>query len=336
MRPADVHDACHLAQVNIGTMRAPTDDPAVSEFMDNLDQINAKADAAPGFVWRMQTAEGDASSIRAFPNPLELVNMSVWQSVETLRDYVYRSDHVDFFRRRADWFEADAKRVALWWIPAGVVPDLVDAVHRVEFLERHGPSPYAFGFARADRPLIIEDTTPDEPHTLDLVGRLNAELTALADDPCENHFSLTNAETTGNNGRMIRARYDGRLVGCGAVRRIEPTIGELKRMFVDESSRGLKIGAALLDRLEVVAARLGLAELRLETSARQPAAIALYEGAGFTPCDPWGEYLATATTSRCYRKALSSTRPPTRGDRERSATKRARRPPAPVEGFSVA
>ena len=304
MAPIDASGACHVAQINIGTMRAPTDDPSVAEFMDGLDRINALADSALGFVWRLQTDEGNATSIQIFENPLQLINMSVWDSVEALRDYVYRTEHVEFFRRRAEWFEADAKRVALWWVPVGEVPDVADGVRRVAFLERRGPSPYAFGFGRAAPPLVFEDTTPDDAETLGLIGQLDVELTALADSPCENHFSLTTTETTGANGLMVRARLEGRLVGCGAVRRIEPTVGELKRMFVDASARGQRIGAALLDRLELAASRLGLTELKLETSDRQPAAIGLYESAGFVRCEPWGEYVATAATSRCYRKQL--------------------------------
>lgn len=142
----------HLAQINIGVMVAPTDDPAVAEFMDNLDRINADADAAEGFVWRLQTEQGNATDIQIFPNPLQLVNMSVWESVESLKSYVYRTDHVEFFRRRAEWFEADGRKVALWWIPAGTVPDLADAVRRVEHLEAHGPSAYAFGFGSVQPP----------------------------------------------------------------------------------------------------------------------------------------------------------------------------------------
>jgi hypothetical protein len=142
----------HIAQINIGVMVAPTDDPAVAEFMDNLDRINAQADAAEGFVWRLQSEQGNATDIQIFPNPLQLVNMSVWESVDALKAYVYRTDHVDFFRRRAEWFESDGRRVALWWIPAGTIPDLADAVRRVEYLEEHGPTPFAFGFGSVQPP----------------------------------------------------------------------------------------------------------------------------------------------------------------------------------------
>ena len=294
----------HVAQINIGTMVAPTDDPAVAEFMQGLDRINALADGSPGFVWRLQTDEGNATDIHVFPNPLQLVNMSVWESVDDLKDYVYRSEHVEFFRRRAEWFETDAKRVALWHLAPGWVPELDDAVRRVEFQERHGTSPYSFGFARPPAPLVFEQTDLDDPDTLGLVARLDAELATVATEPGENHFALSTAEVTGDAGRMLRARYDGRLVGCGAVRRIEPTVGEIKRMFVDPSVRGLRIGAAILDQLELAATRLGLTGLKLETGPRQVAAIELYRRAGYERCDAWGEYLLTPATSRCYAKQL--------------------------------
>lgn len=294
----------HVAQINIGTMVAPTHDPRVAEFMDNLDRINAQADTAPGFVWRLQTDDGNATSIQIFPDPLTLVNMSVWRSVDELKEYVYRSDHVAFFRRRTEWFEAEAKRVALWWVAAGTVPQLDEAVRRVEFLERRGPSPYAFGFTRPPATLVIETTGLDDPDTLALVGRLNDELESVAVEPDENHFTLDPADVTGDRGAMVRARLDGTLVGCGAVRRIEPTVGEVKRMYVDPSARGHKIGAAILDQLELRAARLGLNELRLETGPRQVEALGLYHGAGFEPCELFGEYVLTPKTSRCYRKLL--------------------------------
>lgn len=294
----------HVAQINIGTMVAPTDDPRVAEFMEALDRVNAIADSAPGFVWRLQTDDGNATSIQIFPDPLTLVNMSVWESVDALKSYVYQSDHVDFFRRRAAWFVPDAKRVALWWVAPGTVPTLDDAVRRVEFLERRGPSPYAFGFGRQPAALVIEDTTLDDVDTAALVLRLNAELEAVATEPGENHFTLDPADVVGARGAMVRARLDGALVGCGAVRTIEPGVGEVKRMFVDPDARGHKIGAAILDQLELRATRLGLRELKLETGPRQTEALGLYRSAGFEPCDLFGEYVLTPITSRCFSKAL--------------------------------
>jgi ribosomal protein S18 acetylase RimI-like enzyme len=294
----------HLAQINLGTMVAPVDDPEVAEFMAALDAVNAIADRAPGFVWRLQDDNGNATSIHLFTDPLALVNMSVWESVETLRDYVYRTTHVEYFRRRAEWFRPEGKRVALWWVPEGTVPDVRDGVRRVEFLERHGPSPYAFGFARATSSLLLEPVALDDPGVLDLIGRLNAELGAMY-EPGQNHFGLAADSVTGDRGVLLRATYDGEPVGCGAVRRLEDGRFELKRMYVDPSARGLKLGAALLDQLEAHARRLGGRELVLETGTRQESALALYRSSGFLPTALWGEYLASPDTSLCFAKPLT-------------------------------
>ena len=140
----------HLAQLNIGRLRAPTEDPATGDFMANLDQINALAEATPGFVWRLQTDEGNATAIRAFDgDPLMILNMSVWESVESLADYVYRSDHTPFLRRRGEWFERLSEvYLVLWWIPAGTVPTIEEALDRLGHLKSHGPTREAFTFRR--------------------------------------------------------------------------------------------------------------------------------------------------------------------------------------------
>lgn len=292
-----------LAQINLGTMVASVDDPRVAAFMEALDEINALADAAPGFVWRLQDDAGNATSIQLFEDPLALVNMSVWESVEQLRDYVYRSGHADFFRRRAEWFRPEGKRVALWWVPAGSVPDAHDGVRRVEFLERHGPSPYAFGFARPMSPLLIEPTTLDDPSVHDLIARLDAELGALY-EPQQNHFGLTPESVVGDRGALLVAAYDGRPVACGAVRRLADGRCEVKRMYVDPTQRGLRLGAAVLDQLESHARRLGARELVLETGIRQEAALRLYRKAGYETRPLWGEYLSSSETSLCFGKVL--------------------------------
>lgn len=292
-----------LAQINLGTMVAPVDDPRVAAFMDALDEINAIADRSPRFVWRLQEDNGNATSIHLFDDPLALVNMSVWESLDELRDYVYRSAHVEFFRRRAEWFRPEGKRVALWWVPAGSVPDVRDGVRRVEFLERHGPSSYAFGFSRPMPPLLIEQAMLDDPAVRDLIGRLDAELGGLY-EPHQNHFDLAPDSVTGDRGTFLKATYDGRPVACGAVRRLEDGRFEVKRMYVDPSVRGLKLGAALLDQLESQARRLGGRELVLETGIRQAAALELYRGAGYEPAPLWGEYLSSAQTSLCFRKQV--------------------------------
>ena len=293
----------HLAQINIGTMVAATDDPAVAEFMDALDRINALADEAPGFVWRLQTDEGNATAIQIFPNPFQLVNLSAWESIDELKSYVYRTDHVEFFRRRAEWFEAGAKRVALWWIPAGTQPGLDDAVRRVEFLERHGSSPYAFGFAQASEPFLIEPAGLDDPDARSLIERLDGELRPQYEADAA-HFDLDAGSVTEDRGSFVVARLAGEAVACGAIRRLDDHVAEVKRMYVTPEARGRKIGAAVLDRLEAIAERLGVTDVVLETGVHQHAAIGLYHAAGYARTELWGEYLASPDTSLAYRKEL--------------------------------
>jgi hypothetical protein len=153
----------HLAQLNIARFKAPPGDPVLADFMALLDPINARADEAPGFVWRLQTDEGNATSIHAFDDPLLLVNMSVWGSVEALADFVYRSAHVGVMRRRREWAErmADAY-MCLWWIPAGTLPTVEEAKLRLEHLREHGPTPYAFTFKKRFSPGEATVASPED------------------------------------------------------------------------------------------------------------------------------------------------------------------------------
>jgi hypothetical protein len=148
----------HLAQVNIGRLVAPIDTPQLAEFVANLEPVNAVADASPGFVWRLQTEAGDATSLRIFDDDWLIVNMSVWESIEALRDYVYRTAHADVLRRRLEWFDrpTDA-HLALWWIEAGSIPTLRDAEERLRKLRSEGPSPDVF---------TLKETYPSPERTL--------------------------------------------------------------------------------------------------------------------------------------------------------------------------
>lgn len=138
----------HLAQSNIARMRAPLDDPIMAGFVERLEPLNALADASPGFVWRMQDEEGDATAIRVFENELILFNLSVWESLEALESYVYRSGHVEAVRSRGDWFEAMSKpSFVLWWISAGHIPGVEEARERFSLLWQNGPTPEAFTFS---------------------------------------------------------------------------------------------------------------------------------------------------------------------------------------------
>ena len=137
----------HLAELNVASPRAPLDDPSMAGFVDELGHINARADAAPGFVWRLVAEDSDdATSLRPF-GPDLLVNMSVWESVEALRDFTYRDgNHLESLRRRREWFTYKdlGSHLVLWWIPAGMIPTLEEAWERLALLDKAGPGPEAF------------------------------------------------------------------------------------------------------------------------------------------------------------------------------------------------
>jgi len=140
----------YLAQVNIGRLRAPLDSPVLADFVAALDPVNAAADAAPGFVWRLQTEDGNATAVRAFEwdaagSAGVIVNLSVWESVEALAAFVYSARHREVLRRRREWFERiDQAYTALWWISPGTTPTTAQAEYRVKYLRQHGPTPDAF------------------------------------------------------------------------------------------------------------------------------------------------------------------------------------------------
>ena len=143
----------HLAQLNVARMLAPLEDPRMAEFTDNLEAINHLAETSPGFVWRLQTEEGDATSIQAFDDPQLLVNMSVWQSVGALNAFAYDSRHINFLRKRQQWFERSGQAyLVLWWIPAGHIPSVEEAKARLGRLRESGPGPEAFTFRKRFAP----------------------------------------------------------------------------------------------------------------------------------------------------------------------------------------
>ena len=135
----------HLAQLNIARVLVSKDDPTMADFFAQIDEINAVADQAEGFVWRLQDDSGNATDIQAFDDDAWIVNMSVWESVEALYQYTYYSDHVEVFRRKSEWFsKVDEMTMVLWWVPAGHIPDVEEAKERLEYLNEHGVTPYAF------------------------------------------------------------------------------------------------------------------------------------------------------------------------------------------------
>lgn len=137
-----------LAQLNIARLLAPIDSPVLADFVSNLDRINALAEASPGFVWRLQSEEGDATSIRPFGADY-IVNLSVWEDIESLHNYVYRSSHIEIMRRRKEWFEKMREAYSvLWWVPHGHLPTTTEAKERLVLLQSNGPGSEAFTFKR--------------------------------------------------------------------------------------------------------------------------------------------------------------------------------------------
>jgi hypothetical protein len=154
----------HLAQINVGRLRAPVDSPLVAEFMAALDPINALADTSPGFVWRLQTEDGNATSVRPYEDDEILINLSVWESIEALDTFVYHSDHTGYLRRRREWFgRMDEAMLALWWLPNGERPTVEEGVARLDHLRAHGPTPEAFTFRqRFPAPPTVGDACSPE------------------------------------------------------------------------------------------------------------------------------------------------------------------------------
>lgn len=142
----------HLAHLNIATMREPLEAPGMAEFVANLDRINALAEQSPGFVWRLQDEAGNATALRPFGAEI-LVNVSVWQDIESLRRYAFETAHAEIWRRRREWFErmGDASLV-LWWVPSGHLPSESEAAERLAHLRAHGSTAHAFTFKQAYAP----------------------------------------------------------------------------------------------------------------------------------------------------------------------------------------
>lgn len=143
-----------IAQVNIGRIRAPLDDPIMAGFVNRLDEINQLADRSPGFVWRLQTNEGNATYFRPYEHDDRiLLNMSVWETIDALKHYVYRTVHAELLRQRHEWFEKfEGTYTALWWVPAGHIPGIDEAKKRLAHLDKYGPTEFAFTFKTVFEP----------------------------------------------------------------------------------------------------------------------------------------------------------------------------------------
>ena len=137
----------NIAQLNVGRAVAPLDDAVMADFMNWLDEINALAARSPGFIWRLQGDNGNNTGLKVSADPLFIVNLSVWSSIDALYDFTYRSDHKTVFKRRHEWFERLGRpNTVLWWQPAGTQPSVDAALARLDRLTERGPAPDAFTF----------------------------------------------------------------------------------------------------------------------------------------------------------------------------------------------
>ena len=194
----------HLAQLNVATLHHPLDDPRISDFVNALPMVNEAGEQSPGYVWRLQSDSGDATDIKVFDDPLVIVNLTVWESLESLKAFAYRGIHRDFFRRRAEWFVAGSTRTALWWTPAGSLPTTDDAKRRLEFMDVFGASPYAFAMGQTRPALVIERARPD--------------------------------------GARVDATLDDVPAGFGEYRLLDDTTAEVVRIEVAQPARGVRVG----------------------------------------------------------------------------------------------
>ncbi|MDB5013167.1 MAG: hypothetical protein JWQ25_1369 [Daejeonella sp.] len=136
----------HIAEINIAKMKGlDINDPIMKEFVDNLGKVNDIAEASEGFVWRLKDDSYNATSFNPYNDEQIIINISVWETIETLEHYMYKTFHSDFLRRRKEWFQAHGKAsTAMWWIPAGQIPTLEEAIEKLDYLQIHGVSEKVF------------------------------------------------------------------------------------------------------------------------------------------------------------------------------------------------
>ncbi|MGQ3677975.1 DUF3291 domain-containing protein [Tenacibaculum discolor] len=138
----------HIAEINVARMKGVNiKDPIMKEFVDNLDRVNDLAENSDGFVWRLKDENNDATSFNPYNDEQVIINVSIWESIETLGDFVYKTFHTDFLKRRKEWFHSYGKvYTAMWWVPEGEYPTIQEAVDKLDYLQKNGASEVAFDF----------------------------------------------------------------------------------------------------------------------------------------------------------------------------------------------
>lgn len=138
----------HIAEINIARMKGVNiNDPMMKEFVDNLNIVNQIAEKSNGFVWRLKDENNNATSINPYNDEQVIINVSVWENIETLEEFMYRTFHSEFLKRRKEWFSNFGKaHTAMWWVPEGHIPSLEEAVEKLDYLQKNGATINSFDF----------------------------------------------------------------------------------------------------------------------------------------------------------------------------------------------
>ena len=139
-----------LAQINIGRIKGvDMNDPVMKEFVDNLTMVNTIAETSEGFIWRLKDDSDNSTAFNPFNDERIIVNMSVWENIESLETFMYKTTHVEFLKRRREWFHRYGKvYTAMWWIEANQFPSIQQAIENLDYLEKHGPTEKVFDFKK--------------------------------------------------------------------------------------------------------------------------------------------------------------------------------------------
>ena len=242
-----------LAQLNIARMKAPLDDPAMQGFTDGLDAMNSLAESSEGFVWRLQGEGGNATQLSPFEDPLILVNMSVWQNIDSLKSYAYKGNHKEFIKSRRNWFgELGDVHQVLWWVPSGTQPSETEAKSRLEMLRNRGTSPWGFLFKSSVEAPQCEGIT-------ELTLSQHAELLKHSGLNTED-FSLLSTQ------ELLHARHCEQLLAGIAIQELEGH-GLLRSLVVAEEVRGAGLARDLVALAVDRSKKRGLESLFLLTQS---------------------------------------------------------------------
>ena len=151
-----------LAQINIAKMNGVNiNDPVMKEFVDNLILINSLAESSDGFVWRLKGENNNATNLNPYNDEQIIVNISVWQSIEHLEHYVYKTMHTEFLKRRKEWFQKFGKAYyALWWIVKDEYPTVAEAISKLTYMQQNGATQEAFDFKNRFKTPVLFSKQP--------------------------------------------------------------------------------------------------------------------------------------------------------------------------------